>query len=673
MALRSFFPVLLGIVLLASCSVKDESLNTDSRRAEKKFKKAEKAFKERGRSSGSRRRRSRKDREEEMKERRETIRENLKKAIELDPDFLEARLLLAEFHRERGNKEKAFRHYRFIAEEDPSFHPKTLIRLGWDRLLDAEYAEADSILTRYHEMRGTDPSQEERAQLLLASAKFAQKALKDSVPFDPKNLGEGVNSKYPEYFPCLTVDQRTILFTRRIPSQKNPDFEHEDFFSSVKVKGEWQRARNMEAPINTIYNEGAPTLSPDGNLLIFTACAMGRGYGPDRRGKGSCDLFATKKVGDRWVDPQNLGEPINTQDWESQPSIAPDGKTLYFVRGKVTMQGAKEQDIYKSELQGDGEWSEPEKLSSTVNTPYREESVFIHPDGRTLYFSSNGHPGMGGLDIFVTKKQKDGSWSEPENLGYPINTENDENSLMVAPDGEHAYFGSDREGGYGKLDLYRFELPDRAKADPVTYLRGKLMDAESGEPISAEFKLKDLENGELITRSRSDQEDGTFLVPLPSGRRYALSVDKKDYLFHSEHFMMEEGEGRDKPVEKDIELQPIDTGKSVVLENVFFETAKYDLKKESRVELDKLYRFLEEHPSIKIEIQGHTDSIGTKKDNQVLSENRAKAVYEYLHEKGVSKDRMIAKGYGEERPIAPNSTKEGRARNRRTAYEIIEQ
>jgi outer membrane protein OmpA-like peptidoglycan-associated protein len=351
--------------------------------------------------------------------------------------------------------------------------------------------------------------------------------------------------------------------------------------------------------------------------------------------------------------------------------MAPDGKTLYFIRGKRTRQG-KEQDIYKSELKENGEWTEPVKLSSTINTPYREESVFIHPDGRTLYFSSNGHPGMGGLDIFYSRKQEDGSWSEPKNLGYPINTHDQENSLLVSPDGTHAYFGSDREGGYGGLDLYRFELPDSVRADPVTYLRGKLVDAETGEPLRAEFELKDLSNGELVTRSSSDKKNGTFLVPLPTGREYALSVDRKGYLFHSEHFMLKQkGGGTSDPVKKNIELQPIDTGRSVVLENVFFETAKYNLKKESRVELDKLYRFLKANPSVRIEIQGHTDSVGTARDNQILSENRAEAVYDYLEKKGIDPSRMVAKGYGERRPIADNSTPEGRARNRRTAYKII--
>ncbi len=677
MALRSLYPLffLLGMLMLGACSVKDESLRTDSRRAEKKYNTAKEAYEKRGgmgsgrqRGRGGRRRGSKRKQKDDW---RKTVRKELKKALKIDPDFLNAHRLLAEFHGEMGETKKALEHYRRLVEEDPTFYPEALLVLASQDMSKGAYAKAEKKLEKYGGMAGRGEGLGGRAQLMLESARFAQKAKEDPVPFEPKNLGKGVNSEYPEYFPCLTVDQQTLLFTRRIRDRKHPRGSHEDFFSSVKREGEWQKAKNLKAPINTMYNEGAPTLAPNGDLLIFTACAALGGYGPGRKGKGSCDLFATKKVGGEWLQPQNLGGPINTRNWESQPSMAPDGKTLYFVRGKITTKGVKEQDIYKSELKEDGKWSEPKKLSSTINTPYKEESVFIHPDGRTLYFSSNGHPGMGGLDIFYSKKQADGSWSEPQNLGYPINTHQQENSLLVSPDGKHAYFGSDREGGYGGLDLYRFQLPEDVQADPVTYMKGKVVDAETGEPLEAEFRLKELRSGDLITRSRSDAKNGSFLVPLPIGRKYALSVDKKGYMFHSEHFVLDEKGTRGDPVKKNVALQPIDTGKSVVLENVFFETAKYDLKKESRVELDKLYRFLNENPSLRIEIQGHTDSVGTSRDNQVLSENRAKAVYDYLKKKGIDPDRMEAKGYGERRPIADNSTPEGRARNRRTAYEII--
>ncbi|MCB0410311.1 MAG: PD40 domain-containing protein, partial [Flavobacteriales bacterium] len=504
----------------------------------------------------------------------------------------------------------------------------------------------------------------------LKDCEFAIEALKHPVPFNPVNLGAGVNTELPEYFPALSADGKYLLFTRRLDSKKTYTGYNEDFYLSINDGYNWMEAQNMQG-INSINNEGAPTISPNGQFIIFTSCEDPyEGYGPDRKGFGSCDLFYAYNIGGKWTAPKNLNRPINSQHWESQPSFSSDGKTLYFVRGMRSRSGVKQQDIWTSELSEGGVWSVPTRLSDVINTEGREESVFIHPDNQTLYFSSDGHPGMGGLDIFMSTKDANGNWTTPVNLGYPINTFNDENSLLVDAAGNLAYFASNREGGMGDLDLYAFELPENMKPNKVTYLAGKVFDAETKEVLPARFELINLKTGEVAVQSYADEVTGKYLVCLPVHQDYALNVSHPGYLFHSENFTLSSGT-IDKPFEKHVGMNKIKVGESVVLKNVFFETAKYDLKPQSKVELDKLIAFLKANPNLKIELSGHTDNVGDKKSNQLLSENRAKAVYNYLTQNGVPTDRLTTKGYGDAQPIASNDTEEGRAENRRTEFKVI--
>ena len=297
-------------------------------------------------------------------------------------------------------------------------------------------------------------------------------------------------------------------------------------------------------------------------------------------------------MGNRWAKPINIGPPINTRNWETQPSFSSDGKTLYFVRGTVTREGIKNQDIYYSQLSKDGYWGDPVSISSKINTPDREESVYIHPDNQTLYFSSNGHIGMGGLDIYMCKKQPNGEWGNPINLGYPINTNNDENSLLVSPNGEIAYFASNRQGGKGGLDLYQFDLYKEARPERLTYVIGKVFDARSKKPLGATFELIDLETAQTVIESESNIGNGEFLVSLTANKNYALNVSKNGYLFYSENFSLKEIADLSKPFQLDIPLQPIDIGSPVVLNNIFFETNMFNLKAESNAELQKLVDFL---------------------------------------------------------------------------------
>jgi outer membrane protein OmpA-like peptidoglycan-associated protein len=296
----------------------------------------------------------------------------------------------------------------------------------------------------------------------------------------------------------------------------------------------------------------------------------------------------------------------------------------------------------------------------------------MHSDNQTLYFTSNGWTGMGGIDIYYSKKNDDGKFSKPVNLGYPINTFNDEGFLIVNAKGNMAYYSSDRQGGFGGLDIYSFELSEKVRPVAVTYLKGVVYDKNTGKKLKAKFELTDLATEKVVFESYSDQITGEFMVSLPTEKNYALNVSKDGYLFYSENFTLTGVYDKTKPYEKDIPLQPLAVGEVVVLKNIFFDFDKTDLKPESEVELQKLIEMLRKNVKMKIEISGHTDNKGTADYNQKLSENRSKAVYIYLIEKGIDKTRLSYKGYGLSKPIDTNDTEEGRANNRRTEFKVIE-
>jgi outer membrane protein OmpA-like peptidoglycan-associated protein len=396
--------------------------------------------------------------------------------------------------------------------------------------------------------------------------------------------------------------------------------------------------------------------------MIYTAC-----YRQD--GQGRCDLYISEKKNNRWTRVKNMGTPINTGAWESHASLSVDGKTLYYVSTRKGSFGKT--DIWKSERQEDGTWSDPINLGDVVNSKGREMTPFIHPDGKTLYFASDGHMGMGGLDFFMGRLDEKGNWSEPVNLGYPINTHMDEQGMIINATGELAYISSSRMGGVGKHDIYTFELYNDVRPVKVNYMQGVVRHSVTKKPLKAKFELIDLATGEVVVSSESDAKTGAFFVCIPSGREYALNVSKENYLFHSETFSITGIHSVDEPFKKNVYLKPFVEGEKIVLKNVFFETAKFDLKEKSNVELNKLVALLQENPSLKVEIGGHTDNVGNDQDNLKLSEERAKAVYDYVVSHGIDASRLTWKGYGESTPTDTNDTPEGRANNRRTELTII--
>lgn len=500
----------------------------------------------------------------------------------------------------------------------------------------------------------------------IATCEFAIEAIKHPIAFNPVNMGPNVNSDYDEYLPAVTADESEIIFTVLRPRDKNTVcafcISEEDFYASVKESGEWQPRYKLEYPINTGYNEGAQCVSQDGKYLLYTICDVAE------VGGGSCDLYWSKRIGNRWSRPRNFGSPVNTKFWESQPSIAPNGKTIYFVSGRPG--GYGKMDIWKTEMLEEGVFTVPENLGPTINTDGDESAPFIHADGKTLYFVSDGHVGMGGRDIFYSTLTDTG-WTKPVNLGYPINSSADEINLLINAAGTTAYFSSDKDGGYGGQDLYYFTLDESIRPTPVTYIKGKIFDEVTHQPLKANIELIDLTNNQVITSTASDPVSGEFLACIVTGTNVLMNISHPYYPFYSENFQIEKNYTELEPYHKDIALRRPELGETFVLRNVFFDFDQSTLKSESFIELDKLADYLKENGTIRIELGGHTDNQGSAEYNEKLSLERAKSVHNYLISKGIDKERINYKGYGESQPIATNETEEGRALNRRTEFKII--
>jgi outer membrane protein OmpA-like peptidoglycan-associated protein len=598
----------------------------------------------------------------------------LNKCLQEDPNFVEAHSAYAFLLMEKRRTKEAILHYQKAIEINPKFFPRNYFDLGLAQLLTADYSGAQKNLEAFIKFERVNPNTKEQAEQYLKNAKFGVEAIKNPQPFKLVNLGSGINTSSYEYFPAITADGKTFMFTRNIRESEGVNApQNEDFFMSNKVDNVWQKAYPISS-VNTLGNEGAPTLSVDGQFMFFASCMEPTGdYGSqDRKGYGSCDIFYAQKVNGKWTKSVNAGPQINTRNWETQPSFSSDGKTLYFIRGSVTREGIKNPDIYVATVGEDGKFGEPVPLSSNINTQFKEESVFIHPDNQTIYFSSEGHPGMGGLDIFMSKKQADGSWGKAINLGYPINTVTDENSLLVDANGKLAYFASEREGGIGGLDIYQFELPENVRPEKITYVKGLTFNAKTKAPLDASFELIDLESQQTVTKAYSNSA-GEFLVTLTSNHNYLVNVSKNGFLFYSDNFSLKDKVADyNKPYQLEIPLQPIDTGFTIELKNVFFDVNKWDLKPESKAELEKIISFLKLNSTLKIEFGGHTDNSGDKVFNKTLSANRAKAVYDYIITKGaIVATRLAFKGYGDSKPKAPNDTPENKAKNRRTELKVL--
>jgi hypothetical protein len=589
---------------------------------------------------------------------------NFKEAISLDKSFFEAYMMLGELMIKQKRYIEASTNYKEAVKIDSLFFKPVFFSLADAELMSGDYANALIHFNVYLAQSGMSEKNVKVAIKSIKNCEFALNAIKNPVPFNPVSVGSSINTKDDEYWPSITADGQTLMFTR----QPNPVTNHssygevqEDFYISYYSDNKWQKAINAGAPLNTPQNEGAQTLSSNGNYMYFTAC--------DRpSGLGSCDIYFSAFSDGKWSEPSNLGPPVNTSYWESQPSISADGKVLFFSSSRPGGFGGK--DLWYSKLDNHNMWTNPVNLGKTINTDGDEMSPFIHFDGKTLYFASDGRVGMGGFDIYMTRMNNDSTWQEPQNLGYPINTYNDEMGLVIESGGQKAYFSSIRDKSNGK-DIFSFDLYESVRPSPVSYLKGKVYDKETGKLLKADYELINLSTGKVTVKSSTDGV-GNFLVCLPSGYNYGINVSKAGYLFYSENFMFEGQHSVAKPFIKRIILNPIKVGEKMQLSNVFYEIDSWQLKKESMSELNNLATLLSDNKDLIIEIGGYTDSTGLVEHNQILSEKRALSVVNYLKDKGISSDRLKYKGYGDTSPIGDNMTVDGRQLNRRTEAKIVE-
>ncbi len=589
----------------------------------------------------------------------------LEEALKIEPRFGEAYALLGEIYIDKKDYIKAEQYYTQLIELNEKRYAVYYSTLGDILMKQEKFSQAAKAIQAYLEKAEPKKAMADKYVGLLRRCEVAAYLMEHPVPFSPVNLGDQINSAFSEYHPSMPADGSYIIYTVREKSEsahcRSMDGTFEDFYISTMGENGWTKRVNLGPPVNSDCNEGAANVSPDGRFMFFAA--------NNRKVRDeSMDIYLVEKKGNQWSVPVNLESPINTDAFESQPSFSSDGKTLYFVSNRPGGLGGN--DIWYSVKQSDGSWSNPINLGPPVNTVGNEISPFIHPDGITLYFCSDGHEGMGGYDFFIARKDPASSlFSEPQNLGYPINTVADERSLIISADGTRGYFASNQLGGMGQYDLYMFEIPQSVRPKPVTYMKGKVIDRKTRLPLQASFQLIDVESGNVVVESVSDPVNGEFLVSIPPDKKYALNVSKNGYLFFSESYDVKPNDSL-RPFLVDIPLQPIEVGGSVVLKNVYFNTDKFDLLNDSKAELNKLAELLRANPSMKIELGGHTDNVGNKTYNQKLSENRAKAVFDYLVSQGISASRLSYKGYGDTQPIADNSTEEGRALNRRTEFKV---
>ncbi len=561
--------------------------------------------------------------------------------------------------------------------------------MQWDKAI-AEYKAFQATLTNVAEFKDLM----EEVNKHIEECLNGKELVKNPVRVFIDNVGPEINSQYPDYGPVISADESVMLFTSRRPTTTGGGIDpgineyYEDIYISTRKDGKWTTAQNMGKPINTDDHDANSGLSADGQKFLIYI------------GKNNGDLYECELKGDSWSKPERMNKNINTDYHESSACYSPDGKSVYFVSDKPDG-SLGDRDIYISTKDEKGKWGKAVNLGPTINTPYGEEGVFIHPDGKTLYFSSQGHKSMGGYDIFKSVyDDKTKTWSEPVNLGYPVNTPDDDVFFVTSASGKHGYYASFNSNGYGEKDIYQITFlgPEKPmvlnnednllasqtapvketviapiiqiKEAQLTILKGVITDEATKQPLEATIEIVDNLKNEVIATFMSNSSTGKYLVSLPAGRNYGIAVKKENYLFHSENFDIPNTAAYQEVV-KDVALKNIAVGSKIILKNIFFDFDKATLRPESTNELERLTKLLNDVPTLKIEISGHTDSKGADDYNKKLSDSRAKAVVAYLVSKGIAADRLTSVGYGEEQPIATNDTDEGRQLNRRTEFKIL--
>jgi outer membrane protein OmpA-like peptidoglycan-associated protein/tetratricopeptide (TPR) repeat protein len=507
-----------------------------------------------------------------------------------------------------------------------------------------------------------------RAVQLLEYSKFYLKAISNPVPFNPEVV-EGISTPENEYLPILSPDNQTAYFTRekKMLPDRNSVIQttrfRELFMASARNEdGSFSEGEEMPDPFNIFSNEGGATLTADNHFLYYTVCQYDKAGG-----YLNCDIFYSEQVNGEWTPIRNAGSQINKPNtWESQPSISTDGKMLYFVSDRPGGYGGY--DLYKAMKNDDGSWGVAVNMGPVVNSKGNEKSPFIHPDGQTLYFSSDGWPGMGGYDIFFTKVREDNTIDKPQNLGYPINSPEDELGFFVSTDGTRGFFASNKFHGKGGWDLYSFELYDAARPEKVLFIKGTVKDESSAEPVKARIELRNLET-KKISEIPLDTNTGKYVAVTQFRNDYVMTIKKEGYVYESKYISKVDTVFK-APAEVDVQIQPIELNKSYRINDIYFAFNSSELTEESKAVLEQMIEFLTFNGTMCIQIQGHTDNIGNDADNLKLSESRARSVYDYLIARNIAPERLSFRGFGKTDPVAPNDTEEGRAKNRRTCFVI---
>lgn len=506
---------------------------------------------------------------------------------------------------------------------------------------------------------------------LLSLTVFGQKndtiKVNDTLKVVITNPGKEINSEFPDYAPVVSADGELLIFTSRRPvtdkEKENKKESKENIYSSTysQTKKKWSKAVILGESVNEPgRHNSAIAISNDGQKMLL--------YRDDIYGNG--DIWESSLHGKKWNDPEKLPEPVNSTYHEASASYSPDGKTIYFVSDRQGGHGGL--DIWMCTKDEKGNWGKAKNLGTMINTSSDEEGVFMHPDGKTIYFSSKGHKSTGGYDIFKSVYEN-GKWTNPVNLGSYINTTEDDVYYVLTADGKTAYYSSTKTGGFGKNDIYiiNYIRTEKETGPALTLLKGTITDEITGDSLESTIVIKDLEKNEEVTTIYSNSETGKYLVSLPSGKNYGISVNSTGYLFHSENVNIPLLTAGYQEIIKDVQLKKIEVGKKITLNNIFYDFDKATLRSESISELDRLVLLMTDNPTIKIELSSHTDNVGSDEYNMTLSQARAQSVVDYLISKGISKDRLVAKGYGESVPLATNDTDEGRQQNRRTEFKIL--
>lgn len=612
----------------------------------------------------------------------------LQQIVVEEEDFAEAWAILAELQyikyenaTDEKRREQSLNNYKVLLEKIISVCPafqnyQINFILGKLYFMDNNLEKSKKYFSTFVSKQNSGELYAE-ANEKLAYIEKHNELISKSVPYNPV-LIKNISSQNDEYLPFISPDETLMFFTRAymkndITSSYGEKYVEEFSISykDAKEENSFNNIKAMPFPFNRGRNQGAASININNSELFITICEM------SSREYFNCDIYSSTRKQDSWTELKNLGPNINgANTWESQPSISGDGKTLYFASLRPENiefdPNNPTSDIYYSTRNPDGSWSKAKNMGQVINSPGNEKSPYIHSDSKTLYFSSDGHHGIGGYDIFFSK-YRDDKWETPKNIGYPINTDKDDLGFIVNTPGTKAYFASNKLKGVGGWDIYSLDLYDEIKPEKVILIKGNIIDENGYNLTDAKLDLINVENN-VVTPGQVNEYSGEYAITVPvtsDTDEYLMVVKKQDYSFSSQ--LIEVNENKVNETQNvDFEMKTIEEGASIKLNDIYFQTASYEINKKSFVVLNNFIVFLEENPSIKIEIRGHTDNIGTLESNMILSKERAKSVYKYLIDRGIPESRLQYNGYGPNLPIDSNDTEAGRAKNRRTEFQIIE-